>query len=208
MVFVGTADVLTVLLGLFVISVVLLTLIPVLVVFAVRSTYRRLRRDPRWNRAALIVQEKTNAPGPRRHLLHLRVRVQDSIVSARMAVSVLQAYGHVQGELASLVRRLEPITQTLDAQLRLMQSEPDMRLLQTMLGPVQARVVEIEAAVRHIRGAAYAAIGGDMEESVAMLTADIAREVAALQAGMQALRTFPAGVPTPIGLPLRKERAR
>ncbi len=201
----GIADLLTLVVALFGIFLIMLALIPVALVLLARSAYRRVRRDPRWNRRALVMQEKTTASGPRRGLFQLRVRLGDAIGSAKEAVKVLQTHGGVQGELASLVRRLDQVAATLDAQLRLMQSEPDMRLLNEMIAPARARVEEIEGTVRHVRNAAYAAIGGDMEGTVAAITADVEREVAALQAGVQMLRTMAIDAPQPLRVPIRKE---
>jgi ABC-type multidrug transport system fused ATPase/permease subunit len=198
------ADVMTIILGLFGLLFVLFVLIPLVLVLLVRSTYRRVRRDPRWSRMALVVQEKTNPPGPRRSLSRMRVRLHDATASARAAAAFLQQYASVQGELASLIRRLDPVADALDAQLRLMQSEPDPYALHDLLIPLHNRVAAIEQIARQIRSAAYAAIGGDMEENITMITADVAREIAALQAGMHSLRATAMDLPTPMGLPVRK----
>jgi len=202
------ADIVTIIAALFGVMALLFVVIPVVLFLLARSAYRRIRRDPRVNRAALLVQEKTSPPGPRRSLMHLRVRLGDAVTSARAAVTVIQTHGSVQGELASLVRRIDRVAAPLDAQLRLMQSEPDMRLLYEMLQPARARVEEIEGIVRHIRTAAYATLGGDMEGTVALITADVEREVAALQAGMHTLHALAMDAPAPVRVPPRKEAYR
>lgn len=203
--FVGGADMVTLIVALFGMTALVLVVIPALLFLLARSAYRRIRRDPRVSRTTLLIQEKTSPPGPRRSLAHLRVRLNDAVTSARAAITIIQTYGSVQGELASLVRRLDRVVAPLDAQLRLMQSEPDMRFLYEILQPARTRVEEIEYIVRHIRSAAYATLGGDMEGTVAQITADVEREVAALQAGMSTLRAMAMDAPTPVGVLSRKE---
>ncbi len=207
--FVGVGDVLTVIVALLGVAAVVFVLIPMVLFLVARSAYRRIRRDPRVNRTALRIQEKTSPPGPRRSLMQLRVRLNDATTSARASVAVIQTHGSVQGELGGLVRRIDRVAAPLDAQLRLMQTEPDMRLLYELLQPARARVEEIEGIVRHIRTAAYATLGGDMAGTVAQITADVAREVAALQAGMSTLQALAMDdAPAPVGVTRRKEAYR
>ncbi|MCA1668400.1 MAG: hypothetical protein LC793_13620, partial [Thermomicrobia bacterium] len=138
--FVSSADIVTLIAALFGMMALLFVVIPAVLFLLARSAYRRIRRDPRVNRTALLVREKTSPPGPRRTLMHLRVRLADAVTSARAAVAIIQAHGSVQGDLASLVRRIDRVAAPLDAQLCLMQTEPDMRLLYEMLQPTRARV--------------------------------------------------------------------
>lgn len=186
----------------------LLAMIPLAAILLGRAAYRRIRRDPRWDRTALLMQEKTSAPGPKRAVAQLRRRLHESMTSARQAIVVLEAHGAVQGELASLVRRLDQIAATVDAQLRLMQSEPNPAMLRQLLLPVRDRVMEIEDLVQQIRMAAYAAINGDTEGTVAALTRDVEHEVAALQAGLSTLRATTFDTPVPLPIRPRKEGAR
>src|SRR6266487_1552878 len=94
--FVGTADVLTVFVALFGVALLMLALIPVMLVLLARSAWRRVRRDPRWMRTTMLVQEKTSAPGPRRSLFQLRLRLADAIASAKQSVAVLEVHGGVR----------------------------------------------------------------------------------------------------------------
>src|SRR4051794_35636105 len=120
-VFVGFGDVLTAIVALFALMLVLVALIPVVLVLLARSAYRQIRRDPRVQRTALLVQEKTSVPGPRRTLFQLRMRLGDAVTGARQATAVLTAHSGVRGDVASLVRRLERVAAPLDAHLHLMQ---------------------------------------------------------------------------------------
>ena len=207
--FVATADVLTAIVALFGVALIVLMLIPVFLVLLARAAWRRVRRDPRWVRTTMMVQERTSVPGPRRSLFQLRMRLADALASAKQSVAVLEMHGGVRGDVASLVRRLERVAAPLDAHLHLMQSEPDLRLLSEMLGPAGARVAEIEGIVRHVRSAAYAALSGDMEGTVAAITADMEREVAALQAGVSTLQALSMDRPTAAAwLQARKESYR
>jgi len=203
--FVGTADALTVIVALFGVALVMLALIPVVLVLLARSAWRRVRRDPRWVRTTMLVQEKTSVPGPRRSLFQLRLRLAEAIASAKQSVAVLEMHGGVRGDVASLVRRLERVAAPLDAHLHLMQSEPDFRLLAEMLAPAAARIAEIEDIVHHVRSAAYVALSGDMEGTVAAITADMEREVAALQAGVSTLHALSMDRPAAVRLQARKE---
>ena len=206
--FLASADIVTGIVALFGIMLVLLAIIPVVLVLLARAACRRVRRDPRWRRTTLLVQEKTSVPGPRRSLVQLRLRLSDTVASAKQAVAVLEMHGGVRGDMASLARRLERVAAPLDAHLHLMQSETDMRLLYEMLQPARARVEEIEQIVRHIRMAAYAALSGDMEGTVAAITADVEREVAALNAGVDMLHFLTTDRPAAAPLPARKESYR
>ena len=206
--YVGVADVVSLIATLFGAMFFLFVLVPVMIVLLVRAGCRRVRRDPRWTRTTLLVQEKTSVPGPRRSLVQLRLRLSESVASAKQAVVVLETHGGVRGDVASLARRLERVATPLDAHLHLMQGEPDMRLLYEMLQAARARVEEIEQIVRHIRMAAYAALSGDMEGQVAAITADVEREVAALNAGVDLLHFLTTDRPAAAPLPVRKESYR
>lgn len=203
--FVASADVVTVIVGLIGMMFFLFVLIPMLLMLLARAVIRRVRRDPRVARAKLMAQEKGSAPGPRRSLFQLRLRLNDAVASAKQAVAMLETHGGVRGDMASLARRLERVAAPLDAQLRLMQSEPDMHLLSELLKPAHARVEEIEQIVRHIRMAAYAALSGDMEGTVAAITADVEREVAALNAGVDMLHALTMDRPATVRLHVGKE---
>lgn len=209
--FAGSASILslmTLLIALFGMLLVIIALIPVVLVLLVRAAARRVRRDPRWLRTTLTVQEKFSPPGPRRGVFALRARLNDAIGSARHAVAVLEAHGSVRGEMGRFVRELDRVAATLDAQLELMQSEPDPAILHDLLGPVRARVLEIEGTVRHIRSAAYAALSGDMDGTVAAITADVERELIALQAGVTTLRSLTMDDRTGMRPRARKEAYR
>lgn len=186
----------------------LLASIPVIAVLLGRAAYRRVRRDPRWNRTTLAVREKCTVPGPRRDLVQLRLRLGDAVASARQSVAVIAAHGGVQGELMALVRRLDLVAASLDTQLHLMQSETNGPILRELIAPAHARVAEIEGIARHIRTAAYATVGDDMDYTVAAITADVEREVIALQAGVSTLRAMAMDQPAPVRLGQQRESYR
>lgn len=179
------------------IATVLIAALVLLVIAGVAGliAYRRLRHDPRIGRAKLMLTEQYGAPGPRRNLAQLRLRLDEAVRGARRAVATLDASGGPQGELASLVQRLERAARALDAQLRLMASEPDDATLRDFLRPARDRVEELEEIVGRIRTAVFASLNGEMDATVSQLTADVDREVLALQAGVDALRGLTLGEP-------------
>jgi hypothetical protein len=91
------------------------------------------------------------------------------------------------------VKRLERTSTLLDAQLQMMQSDIDEELLGEFLPPARGRVSEVIGAVRHVRQAALVVMGGEMDDDLRRLTADVALELQALQTGVDALRTLTTG---------------
>ena len=160
---------------------------------AARAVVRRVRKDGRVRKAALMAQMHGAPPGPRRAVAQSRVRLHETVTGARSAVALLQEHGGPRGQLASLVRRFEQAAGAFDAQLRLMQSEPNAEMLYRSLGPVDARLDQFEGIARQVRHTAFAVLGGDLDATVGDLAAEVEREMHALQAGIDALHALRFG---------------
>jgi hypothetical protein len=192
----------------------------VALILLVRATVRRVRQDRRVGKAALMMQMHGSAPGPRRTVAHARLRLHESVSGVRSAVALLQVNGGPRGQLAGLVRRFEQAAGAFDAQLRLMQTEPQEHILERMLAPVDARLDQFEGIARQIRHTAFALLGGDLDATVHDLAAEVDREMRALQAGIDALHALRMGelstvntlrAGSPAGMPLHamaKEHSR
>jgi len=174
---------------------VLVALIFVVVcVFAVAAVLvgvwfaRHVAHDLRMRRAVLLVQSQTAVAGPRRELGRLRLDILDAVGSAHAAIDTLGSHNSPVGDLGRLVVRVDRVARVLDAQLRLLRTEPDDATLVHELDHVRPRVEDVVRFSRSIRQAASASLGGVMMDEQMTLMADVEREVQALQSGMAALR--------------------
>jgi hypothetical protein len=161
----------------------------VVAVLILRAIYRRVRRNRALNGAVLRTRAAF-AWGPQQQVLKLRMRVNASLDSGRAAVTVALGGQGPRGELSRLFRRIQEEGATLDAQLRLLESEPDPTLLSADLPAARGRVVQLEGTVRRLRSAVSSGLGDLSDDTLAALRADVDREVAALHAGVQELHTL------------------
>ncbi|MBI4320694.1 MAG: hypothetical protein HY675_19560 [Chloroflexi bacterium] len=144
----------------------------------------------RAGRGWLSLQAMLMLPGLQRDVAQLRVQLSKEMLGTKRALSTLNASPATKGELGILVRRLERVANALDAQLRLLRGEPSDELLHELLRPARARVDELASASRRIRKVALAVLGGETDDSLRQITADVDREVLALQAGVDELRAL------------------
>lgn len=175
---------------LLVVSIVAVVLAPIL--FALLA-YRRTHQARLWDRTVLTLRANSGTSPSQRELAHLRLQLVKAVRSAKGAVAALSAAGGPRGELPALVQRLERTSALLEAQLTMMQSEIDEAALAEFLPPARARVGELLGVVRHVRQAALLVMGGEMEDDLHRLTADVDREVEALRSGVDALRALTVG---------------
>lgn len=202
-VFGGVAEVLALGLGFLGFVLVMTAAFVIALLLLTRAVVRRVRRDRRVGKAALLIQMHGAASMPQRALAECRLRLYEAVTGATAAVTLLHAHGGPRGQLAQLARRFEQSAGAFDAQLRLMQSEPHDGIIHGMIGPATARVAEFEAMARQIRHTAFALLGGDLDLTVADLAKDVEREMRALQAGVEALhalRLGETGIPITSGL--------
>lgn len=159
------------------------------VILVVRAIVKRIRRSRAVGGAVLRTRAKV-VSGPRGRVLRLRVRLQDALDSGRAAVDVAAHGDAPRGELVRLFHRIEREGEALDLQLRLMESETDAAVLAEQLPAADGRVGQVAGLVRRLRGAVAAGLGGISDDALDALHAEVDREVAALHAGVQELRTL------------------
>ncbi|PRY68973.1 hypothetical protein B0I08_103179 [Glaciihabitans tibetensis] len=168
-------------------SVVLINVLAVGLV--VRGVSRRIRRSRAISGAALRTRARLSWGG-QHDVLKLRVRLHDSLVSGRAAVDLALQSGSPRGEVARLFRRIEIEGTTLEAQLRLLESENDPAVLASELTVQRERVDEVSGLVRRLRSAVASGIGELSDDTLKALRSDVDREVRALHAGVQALHSL------------------
>jgi hypothetical protein len=174
-------------------GLVVFVIVVALVGFAVWWLWRLLRASLRWPPRLRTVQFYAAPPGPRREVAFLRRELAAAVTSTPRAVATVRASAGVVGELPQLVRRLERVATTLDAELRLLANEPDPAEVVRILPAARARVGDVTRVARTIRRAATAGLGAQSAAEVGALSADVEREVTALAAGVRHLLTAAAG---------------
>jgi hypothetical protein len=155
-------------------------------VLALRSIYKRIRRNRAINGAALRVRSQLNW-GPRREVLKLRVRLKETLDSGQAAIDLAVRGDGPRGELPRLFRRLKGEGDALEAQLRLLESETDPVVLAETLPNARHRVDHVAYIVRRLRSAVGSVLGDTSDDSLATLRSDVDREITAVRAGMQEL---------------------
>jgi hypothetical protein len=160
----------------------------VTVILVLRALYRRVRRSPAL-RGAVLRTRAGLSRGPQRRVLGLRLQLKDALESGQAAVQISGQNGH-RGELPRLFRRIQEVGAVLDSQLRLMESETESAVLTEELPLARQRVDEVTGLVRRLRGAIVAGLSGPTDDTLALLRADVDREMAALQAGVQELHAL------------------
>lgn len=174
------------------VTLLIMVVVSIATVFLIlRALVSRLRR----NRAIAGTVLRTRArfsSGQRGKVLRLRVRLEETLASGQAAVD-LAVYGdRPRGDLPELFRRIEHEGGALDLQLRLMESETDSAALAEELSTAGRRVEQVAGLVRRLRSAVASGFEGTTDDTLAMLRSDVDREVAALHAGVQELRTLNA----------------
>jgi hypothetical protein len=154
---------------------------------------RWVRRSPRLRRRVRSVQALTTPPGSRRQVACLRRDLHAATLATGEAVAVVKSAGGTVGDLPQLARRLGRVAGTLDAELRLLAHEPDQAELARVLPAARARVADVTRVALTIRRAASAGLGADTAAELAPLEAEVAREVLALDAGVDRLLALASG---------------
>jgi hypothetical protein len=165
----------------------------VLLLLAVWRAVRWVRRSARLRQRVRTAQVLLAPPGPRREVAWLRRELAAATRAATEAVALVGTAGGVVGELPRLARHLGRVAGTLDAELRLLAGEPDPAELARVLPAAGARVGDATRVARTIRRAASAALAAETATGIGPLQAEVEREVAALDAGIDRLLALAAG---------------
>jgi hypothetical protein len=185
------------------------------VVLIVRAVVKRIRRNRALAGAALRTRAQFSS-GPRRKVLRLRIRLDEILASGQAAVDLAARGDGPKGELPHLFRRIEHEGAALDLQLRLMESEIDSTLLADEVASAGHRVEQVAGLVRRLRSAVASGLEGVTDDTLTSLRSDVDREVAALHAGVEELRTLnrrdgplePSGITRPTTSTVRDKGIR
>jgi hypothetical protein len=158
-------------------------------ILILRALYRRVRRSPAL-RGAVLRTRAGLSRGPQRKVLELRVQLKETLESGQAAVEIAGRNGWSRGEIPRLFRRIKDVGAVLDSQLRLMESETESGVLTEELPLARQRVDEVTGLVRRLRAAVVSGLSGPTDDTLAVLRADVDREMTALQAGLQVLHAM------------------
>ncbi len=148
---------------------------------------RRLRRSAGVARGLLQLKAQGSPAGPGRELATLRLSVAKAIDYTADSVALAERSGRPVGDLPALVRRLRGLSSVLDEQLRLWQREPDSVRLRAVMPSARERTREVSTSATRIREVLSQLEAAESGGGIDALTADVATEVAALQAGVASL---------------------
>ena len=160
---------------------------------AVWRVVRWVRRSPLVRRRVRSMQALGTPPGARRRVACLRRDLSAAAHATGQAVAVVRQAGGTVGDLPQLARRLARVARTLDCELRLLAGEPDRAELARVLPAASARVADVSRVALAIRRATTAGLGAATAAELAPLQAEVAREVQALDAGVDRLLALAAG---------------
>ena len=160
---------------------------------AVWRVVRWVRRSQLVRRRVRSMQALATPPGARRQVACLRRDLSAAAHATAQAVAVVRAAGGAVGDLPQLARRLARVAGTLDAELRLLAGEPDRAELARVLPAATARVADVSRVALTIRRAASAGLGAETAAELVPLQAEVAREVQALDAGLDRLLALASG---------------
>jgi len=156
-----------------------------LTVAVVWAIARRIRRSRAINDGLLRVRLGVSI-GPRRTVLALRLHLRRSLDSGRSALRSMSR----GGEIPRLFHRIEVEASALDARLRLLESEPDSRAVAAAIPGLERDTARVAAMIRTLRASIASEFDDPAGVALVDLQSDIEREVAALTAGADALRTL------------------
>src|SRR4029453_5516453 len=154
---------------------------------------RWVRRSTALRRRVRTVRALTTPPGARRQVACLRRDLSAAAHATGQAVAVVRQAGGAVGDLPHLARPPTRVARPLDAELRLLAGEPDRAELARVLPAATARVADVSRVALTIRRAAPAGLGADTAAEPAPPHAERAREVQALDAGVDRLLAMASG---------------
>lgn len=168
-------------------SIIVISTVSVIVI--ARVLYNRIRRSRAVGHSVLRARALMSA-GRQRDAFALRLRLADSLASGKAALDLARQSNSPLGELNRLYARIRSDGAAVDAQLVLLQSERDAAVLTQSVALSRHRVDQVDALVRRLRSAVAAGLGEHTDDSLATLTGDLDREIAALDAGLRELHAL------------------
>lgn len=183
------------------VALVVFLLFAALAVIAVVRTVRAVRRSVARGSAAArravedsrLRMRRYTVPGPHGEVARMRLQLRTSIDSTFRALDARSAEDASLTEAAALLRRLNDHARRLDAELALLEGEPDRTRLTTRLTELGEHVSGVTRSADTLRWAAQDRDRHFADDELASLHHDIAVEAAALR------HWTPAGVPQPPG---------
>ena len=160
----------------------------VLVGYAVRGLHRRARSAG--DRARVLV--RAHGLGPLAEVARVRREVARSLAGARRALDAAQAVRSPVGDVPSLLARLELAAHSVDAELRMLEAQPNRMRISARLPAVRSRAEAISSSAARLVDGLLAAAGRDVDE-LSLLQASCAIEADALRAAAR-----PFGRPQPV----------
>lgn len=155
--------------------------------------YRKLKKRGLIEQGVMSLKAQALPAGPLRELNDLRMRLNRSVASTTRAVTAASASGEDVTSLMAVARRLSGVATRLDRDLMQLESEPEVRSQQAMLGPARDRVQAVTAAAGRVRTALLQESAALQEADAANVTADLDEEVERLSAFTQAYRELGGG---------------
>ncbi len=149
--------------------------------------WRALHRSGALERGLLQVRAAT-ASGPTQELAGLRLRLQDSLVQTSRVLKMLP--GLDAGRLADLHQRLVVTADELDAELRLLEREPDVDYLTRIMPSLRTRVGQLQTGSVRLRETALKMGDAFAIEDPDQLEQDISDEIVSLKAAVTEVRAI------------------
>lgn len=173
-----------------VVAVFVLLFVLALTAFVV---YRKLKKRGLIEQGLMSLKAQALPAGPSRELNDLRMRLNRSVASTTRAVTAASASGEDVTSLMAVAHRLSQVATRVDRDLMQLESEPDLRAQQAMLGPARDRVAAVTAAAGRVRTALLQESAALQEADAANVAADLDDEVGRLAAFTQAYRELGGG---------------
>src|SRR4051794_5507264 len=147
----------------------------------VRAAVRAVRRRLVALRDAATLRARAHGVGPAAELARLRRDMERSLSGARRALAAARALDAPVGDVRSLLGRLELAGRAVDAELRVLEAQPDRTRQATGLGVVRVRAEMVtRSAAELVDGLLHGA--GHRDDELTLLHAACALEAEAMRA--------------------------
>lgn len=174
---------------LLIVAAVLVVLLGVAALLVVRTARRRkwLNGDA-IRRGILSVKAQTLPPGAAREIAGLRLELRTALDQTRRTLQEARDGERPVGELPEVFGRVERLASSLDAELQLMDAQPDPTQASATVQGARRHVDDVLAMLAKIRRAATGALDESSGGELAAVQAELDQELAALREGVAALR--------------------